>query len=138
MILFKCDRCGQAISPYVHRLGCEIYRNTDYGLRNPVNILIPEEEDPEAVHDELSIRLYSMQFCRECYEKIAEFALDPNATTTSAAASKQYRDDLDGPIKAFYTANPPRSIAWIADEIGVSEQTVRNHLRRMGLWKGGA
>lgn len=76
MIVFKCDRCGQAISPYVHRLANEIYRNTDYNLRSPVNILIPEEEDPEAINDELSIKLYSMQFCRDCFEKIAAYAIN--------------------------------------------------------------
>ena len=48
---------------------------------------------------------------------------------------EKYKNDIDGPIRAFWTANPPRSVAWIADEIGVSGETVRNRLKKMGLWK---
>lgn len=48
---------------------------------------------------------------------------------------EKYKNDIDGPIRAFWTANPQRSVAWIADEIGVSGETVRTRLKKMGLWK---
>lgn len=41
-----------------------------------------------------------------------------------------------GKIVALYTATPPRSVSWIADEIGCSQQTVINHLQREGIYKG--
>lgn len=40
-------------------------------------------------------------------------------------------------IVALYTANPPRSVKWIADDIGVSAQTVINHLKKDGLYDPG-
>lgn len=40
-------------------------------------------------------------------------------------------------IVALYTANPPRSIKWIADDMGISEKTVINHLKRDGLYEPG-
>lgn len=40
-----------------------------------------------------------------------------------------------GRIVALYTANPPRSIKWIADDCKCSEQTVINHLVKEGLYK---
>lgn len=41
-----------------------------------------------------------------------------------------------GKIVALYTANPPRTVSWIADEIGCSVQTVINHLKKEGIYKG--
>lgn len=40
-----------------------------------------------------------------------------------------------GRIVALYTANPPRSIEWIADDCRCSQQTVINHLKKAGLYK---
>lgn len=40
-----------------------------------------------------------------------------------------------GRIVALYTADPPRSVPWIANDMGISEQTVINHLKKDGLWK---
>ena len=40
-----------------------------------------------------------------------------------------------GRIVALYTANPPRSIKWIADDVGCSVQTVINHLTKEGIYK---
>jgi hypothetical protein len=36
---------------------------------------------------------------------------------------------------ALYTANPPRSIEWIADDCKCSQQTVINHLKQEGIYK---
>ena len=40
-----------------------------------------------------------------------------------------------GRIVALYTADPPRSLKWIADDVGCSVQTVINHLTREGIYK---
>ena len=42
-----------------------------------------------------------------------------------------------GRIVALYTANPPRSIQWIADDRGIMQQTVINHLKKDGLYDPG-
>jgi len=42
-----------------------------------------------------------------------------------------------GAIVALYTANPPRSIKWIADDQGVTQQTVINHLKKEGIYDPG-
>ena len=42
-----------------------------------------------------------------------------------------------GRIVALYTANPPRSIKWIADDMGITQQTVINHLKKDGLYDPG-
>lgn len=46
------------------------------------------------------------------------------------------KSEIDhGKIVALYTANPPRSVSWIADDIGCSTKTVINHLKREGIYK---
>ena len=40
-----------------------------------------------------------------------------------------------GRICALYTANPPRSVKWIADDMGITQQTVINHLKKEGIYK---
>lgn len=42
-----------------------------------------------------------------------------------------------GRIVALYTANPPRSIKWIAEDMGITQQTVINHLKKDGLYDPG-
>lgn len=42
-----------------------------------------------------------------------------------------------GRIIALYTANPPRTIKWIADDMGITQQTVINHLKKEGLYESG-
>lgn len=42
-----------------------------------------------------------------------------------------------GAIVALYTANPPRSVKWIADDLGITPQTVINHLKKEGLYDPG-
>lgn len=39
-----------------------------------------------------------------------------------------------GRIVALYTANPPRSVKWIADDMKISQQTVINHLKKEGIY----
>lgn len=42
-----------------------------------------------------------------------------------------------GAIVALYTANPPRPVKWIADDLGITTQTVINHLKKEGLYDPG-
>lgn len=42
-----------------------------------------------------------------------------------------------GRIVALYTANPPRSIKWIAEDMGITTQTVVNHLKKEGIFDPG-
>ena len=77
MILFKCDRCGKAIAPYVYRIGFEGYKNTDYMTKEPVNAPWVHPEDPDYVADNLSEKVYARHLCRQCVEQIAEMILAP-------------------------------------------------------------
>lgn len=46
------------------------------------------------------------------------------------------KNEVDhGRIVALYKANPPRSIAWIAQDCRCSQQTVINHLIKEGIYK---
>lgn len=42
-----------------------------------------------------------------------------------------------GAIVALYTANPPRSIKWIAEDQRISPQTVIKHLKKEGIFDPG-
>lgn len=56
--------------------------------------------------------------------------------TVKPAAGKQLVNKYDhARIVALYTANPPRSIEWIAEDLGCSEKTVINHLIKEGIYK---
>lgn len=77
MILFKCDRCGKAIAPYVYRIGFEGFKNTDYMTKEPVNAPWVHPEDPDYVADNLSEKVYARHLCRQCVEQIAEMILAP-------------------------------------------------------------
>lgn len=64
----------------------------------------------------------------------AEYKPKPMTIKPEVTAPKKTVDH--GKIVALYTANPPRSVSWIADEIGCSSQTVINHLKKEGIYKG--
>lgn len=68
------------------------------------------------------------------------FVLASESTPAKKEAKKEPKQaaktEIDhGKIVALYTATPPRSVAWIADEIGCSSQTVINHLKKEGIYK---
>lgn len=51
--------------------------------------------------------------------------------------SKKPKRKVDvGRIVALYTANPPRSVKWIADDLGCSEPTVLKVLKEEGVYRG--
>ena len=151
MILFKCDRCGKVISPYVHRIRIEAFSNANYALDKPITTFPLAKVESDISEDLLPETIEGMHFCRDCIELACAFLMNynqplpdtpepeqkPEATKKSTYQAptirEKYKNDIDGPIKAFWTANPPRPVSWIADEIGVSEQTVYNHLKKMKL-----
>lgn len=63
---------------------------------------------------------------------------EQQAEETEQKVKKTYapKKKIDhGRIVALYTANPPRSIEWIADDCKCSQQTVINHLKQEGIYK---
>ena len=66
-------------------------------------------------------------------EKPEQQAEEPEQNVKKTSAPKKKVDH--GRIVALYTANPPRSIEWIADDCKCSQQTVINHLKKEGLYK---
>ena len=66
-------------------------------------------------------------------EKPEQQAEEPEQKAKKTSAPKKKVDH--GRIVALYTANPPRSIEWIADDCKCSQQTVINHLKQEGIYK---
>ena len=78
MILFKCDRCGQVIAPYVQKIAIEAFMNTDFGTRDPVNSPWSHEGDPGYIKDDLAEKVYTMHLCRDCIEQISAVIFNYN------------------------------------------------------------
>ena len=66
-------------------------------------------------------------------DKTEQQAEEPEQKAKKTSAPKKKVDH--GRIVALYTANPPRSIEWIADDCKCSQQTVINHLKQEGIYK---
>lgn len=66
-------------------------------------------------------------------EKPEQQAEETEQKVKKTSAPKKKVDH--GRIVALYTANPPRSIEWIADDCKCSQQTVINHLKQEGIYK---
>ncbi len=136
-IITICDYCGKVIE------------------EKPRFIQTGTEVDEDAyTQDEKDFRL---DLCNDCFGAISSVlstlilerrkdkeqpAPDPEeegaALEQQDAAEKQQAptSKVDhGRIVALYTANPPRSIKWIADDCKCTEQTVINHLVKEGLYK---
>ena len=68
------------------------------------------------------------------FQQAAGFVVPESETKSKESPQKKVIDH--GKIVALYTANPPRTVSWIADKIGCSVQTVINHLKKEGIYKG--
>ena len=66
-------------------------------------------------------------------DKTEQQAEEPEQKAKKTSDPKKKVDH--GRIVALYTANPPRSIEWIADDCRCSQQTVINHLKQEGIDK---
>ena len=137
MILFKCDRCGKVISPYVYRIRIETFTNTDFAMDRPMSVMPPDAIPAEISEDILPTQVYGMHFCRDCIEQIAAFAMNygsPNPEMPKKEKRKTGPKPIDdGKIRALFEAGwDPKDIA---KEPGVDcqETTVRDHLSKMGL-----
>lgn len=87
----------------------------------------PEEHDaPGAVSDEPEAQ-------QEQQAEAVQQEEEPEQKVKKNSVPKKKVDH--GRIVALYTANPPRSIEWIADDCRCSQQTVINHLKKEGLYK---
>lgn len=72
----------------------------------------------------------------ELEEEPASPEADPEQQAVTAVKETSKRGKVDhGRIIALYTAKPPRSIEWIADDCRCSQQTVINHLKQEGIYK---
>ena len=77
----------------------------------------------------LSVKLCRVHKKRRCHLSQKKEGGGPDK------ADQPIRSRIDhGKIIALYTATPPRSISWIADDLGCSKQTVINHLKKEGLY----
>lgn len=144
-----CDYCGKQIEDVYSLIPVRLL-NADEGIwkmdphysvpdmclgcmDNILNAISPEElsrkaavfADPE---EEAALEVVS----EEQEEQQAE-AVQQEET---AAKGKRSETKVDhGRIVALYTAKPPRSIEWIADDCKCSKQTVINHLKQEGIYK---
>lgn len=121
--IFTCDKCGRQLrrdEPVVI-ITPEMYEQG--GIDFDGRIEAPEPIRSFDNHD----------FCKECALDILKYAV----TEKSEADPEEKEEDPDkkavkvdtGKIKALHKAG--WSVAKIADEIGCSEQTVYNHLKRI-------
>lgn len=149
MILFKCDRCGSAISPYVFTLPVAKFSNADYACRYPVDI----------DGDQLLQTIRNMHLCHDCIEQIGAYILNyntkpteepmpapehaPEATETPQEASEEPKKgktttkskERDERVIALYQQG--MTVPEIAKEIsGLSPENCRNILKRAGVYKG--
>ena len=89
-----------------------------------------EDEAPDPVPEEPEAQTKQQD------EEPATPEAEPEQQAGAAEKETGKRKKVDhGRIVALYTANPPRSIEWIADDCRCSQQTVINHLKKAGLYK---
>ena len=142
-----CDYCGKQIEDVYSLIPVRLL-NADEGIwkmdphysvpdmclgcmDNILNAISPEElsrkaavfADPEQQEAEPEQK----------EEKPEQQAEETEQKVKKTSAPKKKVDH--GRIVALYTANPPRSIEWIADDCKCSQQTVINHLKQEGIYK---
>lgn len=102
VISYKCDRCGKTITGKMHRLATMIFDES--------------QETAEDVYD-------GAELCEKCYEVIDK------AVAAAMQINKPEPKIKDiGKVKALKAAG--WTLAKIADEFGVTPQTVANTLKR--------
>lgn len=138
-----CDYCGKQIDAVY---GLVQLRLLDRD-RNIWEMVDKETSIPDMCLD-CMVNIRSAIFPEELLRK-AEPVEDPEEEAVQEAVSEEPEEQQEPPKKkqiqtrkvdhgrivALYTANPPRSIRWIADDCKCSEQTVINHLKQEGIYK---
>ena len=79
------------------------------------------------LHDDTTLN--DLSYAEGFYKFDEEAAPEPEVKAPSGKTIDH------GRICALYTANPPRSVQWIADDMKISAQTVINHLKKEGIYK---
>lgn len=105
-----------------------MYENLGYA---PEDLL--RKADPVADPEEGAATEQQAEEPEQKEEKPEQQAEIPEQKEKKTSAPKKKVEH--GRIVALYTANPPRSIRWIADDCKCSEQTVINHLKQEGIYK---
>lgn len=152
-----CDYCGKQIEDVYSLIPVRLL-NADEGIwkmdphysvpdmclgcmDNILNAISPEELSRKAAAgadpEEESVALKQQEPAEEVQDQEPaeeDAANKQQAGTAVKETSKRGKVD-HGRIVALYTANPPRSIEWIADDCRCSQQTVINHLKQEGIYK---
>lgn len=147
-----CDYCGKQIEDVYSLIPVRVL-NADEGIwkmdphysvpdmclgcmDNILNAISPEElsrkaavfADPE---EEAALEVVSEEQEEQQAEAVQQEETEQKVKNTSDPKKKVDH----GRIVALYTAKPPRSIEWIADDCKCSQQTVINHLKQEGIYK---
>lgn len=120
-ITYQCDYCKEIIDTDSDTVRAILPGRIGY----QDSFLPDSEEEIRHYHDYCLENLLTMRF-EEKQEEEPEPEEEPK---------EKKKVDHDR-IVALYRANPPRSVAWIANDIGCSTQTVINHLTKEGIYEG--
>ena len=130
-----CDYCGKQIEDVYSLIPVRLL-NADEGIwKMDPHYSVPDMclgcmvfADPE---EEAALEVVSEEQEEQQAEAVQQEETEQKVKKTSAPKKKVDH----GRIVALYTANPPRSIEWIADDCKCSQQTVINHLKQEGIYK---
>ena len=125
-ITYQCDYCKEVIDT-----DSDTVRAILPGRIGYQDSFLPDSEDEiRHYHDYCLEHLLTMRF-EEPEEEVPEEEPEPEFEEP-----KEKKKVDHNRIVALYRANPPRSVAWIADDVGCSTQTVINHLTKEGIYEG--
>lgn len=121
-ITYTCDYCGKPIDT-----DDEAVKALLPGHIGQHDKFEPDTfEEVHHYHDYCLEHLLTLEYQEEEPEEEEPVKEEPTET--------RKRIDHDK-IVALYKANPPRTVTWIADDIGCSIQTIINHLKKEGIYK---
>ena len=125
-ITYQCDFCKEVIDTDSDTVRAILPGRIGY----QDSFLADSEEEIRHYHDYCLEHLLTMRFEEKQEEPKPEEEPEPEEKQ-----KEKKKVDHDR-IVALYRANPPRSVAWIADDVGCSAQTVINHLTKEGIYEG--
>ena len=124
-ITYQCDYCREIIDTDSDTVRAILPGRIGY----QDSFLADSEDEIRHYHDYCLEHLLTLHF-----EEPEEEEPEPEPVQEPEPKEKK-KVDHDR-IVALYRANPPRSVAWIADDVGCSTQTVINHLTKEGIYEG--
>ena len=127
-ITYQCDYCKEIIDTDSDTIRAILPGRIGY----QDSFLPDSEEDIRHYHDYCLEHLLTLHFEENQEEPEPEMEPEPEQESEPKEKKKVDHDR----IVALYRANPPRSVAWIADDVGCSTQTVINHLTKEGIYEG--